>query len=313
MEKEGKPPQLIMTILDRGGLNTHDTSTRISRKAMELKMGETAFFFDRFERPIQVTIIEQGDPGSHVTVRNNLCPVPHDDILIRSIESHRLFTVNMTFFYTDMIREEIALDPVSKSIMNWGLKNPWNPISNTMEDTTSINPSPPPATQTATDSGPLLGAETTGITALAMNWTATARGKESQEYCPREGTQKKRPRKVMTRKIMVILQNFTFPCSYSDRLTPATLLEDISKCPRVTPVSLTKVILTSQNCPSSTLNLKSPLSQQGICQGDTLIMLVRQAKVHDPYDVQHLVVYQEEDVMQYFLTALLETSSIPPL
>jgi len=42
-------------------------------------------------------------------------------------------------------------------------------------------------------------------------------------------------------------------------------------------------------------------------------MLVRHAKVHDPYDVQNLVVYQEDDVMQHFLTALIETSSIPPL
>jgi len=62
-----------------------------------------------------------------------------------------------------------------------------------------------------------------------------------------------------------------------------------------------------------TLNLESPLSQQGIRQGDTLIMLVRHATVHDPHDVQHLVAYREEDVMQHFLTALLETSSIPTL
>jgi len=62
MEKKGKPPQLIMTILDRGSLNLQDTSTRISPKAMELKDGKTAFFFDRFERPIPVTIIEQGNP-----------------------------------------------------------------------------------------------------------------------------------------------------------------------------------------------------------------------------------------------------------
>jgi len=79
MEKEGKHSQLIMTILDRGGLNPHDTSTRISPKVMELKKGETAFFFDRYERPIQVTIIEQGDTGFHVTVRNDLRPVPHDE------------------------------------------------------------------------------------------------------------------------------------------------------------------------------------------------------------------------------------------
>jgi len=41
MEKKSKPPQLI-----------------------EFEKGETAFFFDRFEQLIQVTIIEQGTPVS---------------------------------------------------------------------------------------------------------------------------------------------------------------------------------------------------------------------------------------------------------
>jgi len=44
MEKKGKPPQLIMTILDRGSLNLQDTSTRISPKAMKLTDGKTAFY-----------------------------------------------------------------------------------------------------------------------------------------------------------------------------------------------------------------------------------------------------------------------------
>jgi len=39
-------------------------------------------------------------------------------------------------------------------------------------------------------------------------------------------------------------------------------------------------------------------------------MLVRHAKVHDPHNVQHLVAYQEADVMQHFLTALSKTSSM---
>jgi len=46
-----------------------------------------------------------------------------------------------------------------------------------------------------------------------------------------------------------------------------------------------------------TLNFDLLLSQQGIRQGDTLIMLVRQAKVHDPHNVQNLAAYREEDVM----------------
>jgi len=58
-EKKGKTPQLIMTIMDRGCLNIQDTSIRISPKAIVLNEGETAFFFDIFERPIRVTIIER--------------------------------------------------------------------------------------------------------------------------------------------------------------------------------------------------------------------------------------------------------------
>ena len=60
------------------------------------------------------------------------------------------------------------------------------------------------------------------------------------------------------------------------------------------------------------MHLDTPLSLQGIVKGDTLIMLVRHAKIHDPYDVQHLVAYRAEDTMQYFLTAL-KISSIPTL
>ena len=39
---------------------------------IRLENGATAFFFNRFERPIQVTIIEQGNSRFHLTVCNNL-------------------------------------------------------------------------------------------------------------------------------------------------------------------------------------------------------------------------------------------------
>ena len=120
---------------------------------------------------------------------------------------------------------------------------------------------------------------------------------------------KRRPRKVLKQKIMVMWRNVTIPCSYSDWLTPAILLNDIDSSLWVTPGSLIKAILTPQNQPMGTLNFEIPLSLQGAGQGDTLIMLVRHAKVHDPHDVQHLVAYRAEDVIQHFLTALLETSS----
>ena len=252
MEEKGKPPQLIMTIFDRGSLNIQDISTRISPKATVLNEGDTAFFFDKFKRPIQVTIIQQGNPGSYETLRNVtlLRPVPHDDIFIQPIESHRLFTANTNPPDTVMISEEVTLEPASKAIIKWGLKIPLNLISNTMEDTTDINPSPPQVTQIATKGNPQSGAETLGSTALANRWAASAMGKEMQESLPTGRhtvviPKKRRPRKVLIQKIMVIWRNVTIPCSYSDRLTPAILLEDIGNSPWVTAGSLIKAVLPS--------------------------------------------------------------------
>ena len=122
LEKKGTPPQLIMTVLDRGDLNPHDTSICISSKAMELKNGETAFFFNQFERPIRLTIIEQKTPGFHLTVRNSFQPTPYDDILIRPIEIVQLFTVHMHHIHTATTRAETTLVLISKALMNWGLR-----------------------------------------------------------------------------------------------------------------------------------------------------------------------------------------------
>jgi len=245
-ETNGKPPQLLMTILDRGCPNIQETSIRISLKVIVLKEGEIAFFFNKFDRPIRVTIIERGNPGFYTTARNVPLrrPVPHEDILIRSIESHRLFTANMNPLDTVKIREDVTLEPASLSVMNWRLKTPWNLISNTMEDTTAMNPSPSKATHITTKS-PLLGAETTRVTALAKIWAATAMEKEMQEPLPTGRhtvviPKQRRPRKATKQKNLVIWQNVTIPCSYSNQLTPATLLEDIGNSLRVTPGFLIK-------------------------------------------------------------------------
>jgi len=203
-----------------------------------------------------VTIIERGNSGFYTTACNVtlLRPVPHYDIFIQSIESHHLFTANMNPLDTAMIIEHVTPEPASKSIMNWGPKTPWNLISNTMEDTTAINPSPSKATQISTNSGPHLGAETTGVTALAKTWAATAMEKETQEPSPTGRhtvviPKQRRPQKVTKQKILVMCRNVTILCSYSDRLTPAILMEDIENSPWVTPGSLIKKILTPWNRP----------------------------------------------------------------
>jgi len=318
-EINGKPPQLIMTILDRGSLNIQESSIRISPKAIVLNEGEIAFFFSKFAQPIRVTISERGNPGFYTTARNVTLrrPVPHDDILIRSIESHRLLAANVNPLDTATIIEDVTPEPASMSFMNWGPKIPWNHISNTMEDTTSKNPSPSKATHIKTKST-LLGAETTGVTALAKIWAATAMEKEMQEPLPTGRNtavipKQRRPQKGTKQKILVRSQNVTIPCSYSNRLTPATLLEDIGNSPWVTPGSLIKAIFTPRNRPMGPLNLETPLSLQGIRQGDTLIMLIRCTKIYDPHDVQHFVAYCTEDAMQHFLMILLETSTISAL
>ena len=35
-----------------------------------------------------------------------------------------------------------------------------------------------------------------------------------------------------------------------------------------------------------------------------MTIVTRHAKVHDPYGVQHFVAYRDEDIIQYFLSAL---------
>jgi len=157
-----------------------------------------------------------------------------------------------------------------------------------MEDTTAINPSPSKVTQIASNSSPHLEVETTRVTALAKNWAATTVEKETQEALPTVRhtvviPKQKRPRKVLTLKLLVTWRNVTIPCHFSDQLTPAILLEDIGNSPWATLGSLLKVILTPPNCQMGEVHL----SLQGIGQGDTLTMLVRYVKVYDPHDVQH--------------------------
>jgi len=49
IEKKGRPPQLIITILDRESLNIQETSICISPKVIVLNNGKTAFFFDELD------------------------------------------------------------------------------------------------------------------------------------------------------------------------------------------------------------------------------------------------------------------------
>ena len=74
-----------------------------------------------------------------------------------------------------------------------------------------------------------------------------------------------------------------------------------------------KAILTPPNNLLVTLHLHLILHSQGIGAGDTVTLVTRHAKVHDPYCVQHFVAYRDEDIIQYFLSALQDISPIPLL
>jgi len=254
-----------------------------------------------------VTIIEQGYPGFYTTARNVtlLRPEPCEDTILQSIERHYLFTANMNPLDMATGRVETTPESSSMAVMNWGPKTPWNLTSDTMEDTTAINPSPSREAKTATNSSLHPGVETTRVTALTKTWAATAMGKETQEALPTErqmvvNPKQKQPRKVLVLNLLVTWRSVIIPCRFSDWLTPAILLEDIGNSPWATPDDLLKEIFTPPNRPLGTLLLEVPLSLQGIGQGDTLTRLVRYARVYDPHDVQHFAAYQAEEAMQHF-------------
>ena len=117
-------------------------------------------------------------------------------------------------------------------------------------------------------------------------------------------------RRIRGTSISKIL-NYTIPCNYSDRLTPATLIEAIRLSPLTLHDNLAKATLSPSNNLLATLHLHLTLHSQGISAGDTVTLVTRHARVFDPYGVQHFVAYRDEDTIQYFLSVLQDISPIP--
>ena len=109
IEEIGKSPELLITILDRGTLNSQEIYTHISPVAVIFTDGDVAFFFNEFERPLRVTIIQIGKPGFYETVRmvQPLQAQLSPRMKLQEIESHRLFRADMWPSYTDNLSEEI--------------------------------------------------------------------------------------------------------------------------------------------------------------------------------------------------------------
>jgi len=117
MEETGKSPILHIAILDRRTLNPPEIHTYIRPEVAILTGGDVDFFFNEFERPLRLTIIQLGQPGFYETVRMvqplqlQLSP----RMKLQEIEIHRLFTAEMWPSYTDTLSGKRALEPTSKS------------------------------------------------------------------------------------------------------------------------------------------------------------------------------------------------------
>jgi len=317
IEEMGKSPELLITILDRGILNSQDISTRISPEAVILTEGDVAFFFNEFERPIQETIFQKGRPGFYETVRltQPLQAQLPPSMKLQDIESHRLFTADMWPSYMDNLTEETQSGPIPKSMIKWGPKIYWDSTSDYRRGTVIVPLQEMPIIREDTWHHEMFHL---GSTKLENQRDVTSMVEGKRKFLPGEGCtvvipKKRRLRGTLSQRILIQWRNVTIPCTFSAWLTPATVITDIGNSARASIAALIKATLTPPENLLATLHMDTPLSTQGIANGDTLILLVLHATILDPYDKQHLVAYREEDTMQYFLTALRDISPIPPL
>jgi len=135
----------IGTLVTLSFLNLQEISTRICPKAVLLADRDVALFFNEFERPIQVTIIQKGSPRFYETVRmvQILQAQLSPRMKVQDIAGHRLFTANMLPSDTAKLRDETQLGQTSKSITNWGPKLTWNTSPDTRVDTAKNQGRPP--------------------------------------------------------------------------------------------------------------------------------------------------------------------------
>jgi len=118
----GNSPRLRTAILDRRTINPLESEYCIRPEVASLQNNDVAFYFNAFEQPLKVTIIQSGNPGFHETVRmvqplqQELSPIMKP----QEIESHRLFTEEMRSIYMDNSEEKRALEPITNATIKWG-------------------------------------------------------------------------------------------------------------------------------------------------------------------------------------------------
>jgi len=92
-------------------------------------------------------------------------------------------------------------------------------------------------------------------------------------------TKKRRTGGIRIPLILVRWRNFTIPCKYTDRLTPAMLIDAIRLSPQVGQDTLAKATLTLPNDLSATLHLHATLCSQGISVGAVVTLMTRVMRV----------------------------------
>ena len=217
VEEIGKSPELLMTILDRGSLNSQDNSIRISPKAAMLTDGDVALFFNAFENPTQVTIIQKGSSDFYETVRmvKSLQAKRSPRIKLQDIASHRLFTANIPPSDTAKLSDVTQPGQTLKSIANWGPKITCH-ASPDIRDDTANNQGPPPEKLTVSERNSQPEVDHLEATEWAEGRPATATAAEERKSLSMERRtvvilKKRRLQGALRSKIMIKWRHYTFP------------------------------------------------------------------------------------------------------
>jgi len=225
IEERGKSPEFLFTVLDRGNFNLQDISTRICPKAVLLAERDVALFFNKFERPIQVTIIQQSSPGFYRTVRmvQPLQAMLSPRMIVQDIAGHRLFTANMLPSGMVQLSDETPPGQTPRSITNRGPALTWNGPPATIVDNNTNQDRPPeplPAfgsiSQTGADYGKAMELERGQTTTEGERKTLNMEG--STMVIPK----KRRFRGVSIQTILIKWCNYTSHVPTRISLDPAS-------------------------------------------------------------------------------------------
>jgi len=284
--------------------------------------GDVSLFFNAFEHPTRVTITQKASSDSYETVCMGTSSQAQRSprMKLQVIASHRLFTANTPLSDTAKLSDVTQPGQTLKSIVNWGQKITWH-ASPDFRDDTANHQGPPPEKLTVSERNSQPESDHLEATELAEGRAATASADEERKPLSMERrtvviSKKRRLRGAPRPKILIKWRNYTFPCTYSDLLTPAMLIADIGTNPRTSLEALAKAMLTPSNNPLVTLHLNTPFRLQGIVTGDFLTLLVRHAQIHDPYHVRlpgggHNAILPDCTAEHFFHSNLVRNCHLP--